>query len=239
MSAAASEVDADGHDTMMDTAEQDDYGLSQSAPGGESSRSSRLARKAESARQARLRHKQFVNDLQAQVDAAQERVRQLESFCASGPGSAAGAVRELQEALTPAQLQQLRQWLTEAQGESHVLARYERGVTLPPPPPPLASPPPASSGSSSIAIPGNRGQRRTNDVVSPMESDDDTTFPISRSWDDIEGARSILNLNSPNGFHPMTGMGSMLGGGSFSLPTAASRPVGPRPGGFFGAKTPS
>ena len=70
----------------------------------------RLARKAESARQARLRHKQFVTDLQQQVDAAQERVRQLESFCKSGPGSATVAVRELQNALKPEQLQQLQQW---------------------------------------------------------------------------------------------------------------------------------
>lgn len=42
---------------------------------------------------------------------------------------------------------------------------------------------------------------------SPMESDDDTftmeTFGMSRSWDDIEGARSILNLNSPSAFHPV------------------------------------
>ena len=47
--------------------------------------------------------------------------------------------------------------------------------------------------------------------------------------------RSILNLNSPNGFHPMAGMGSMLGSGSFSLPTAAARPRGPQPGGVFGS----
>lgn len=74
---------------------------------------SRLARKAESARQARLRHKQFVNDLQQQVDAAQERVRQLESFCTAGPGSAAHAVQELKNVLTPEQLRLLRQWYTQ------------------------------------------------------------------------------------------------------------------------------
>ena len=74
----------------------------------------RLARKAESARQARLRHKQFVTDLQGQVDAAQERVRQLESFCTQGPGSAAVAVRELRSALAPDQLLQLQQWCAAA-----------------------------------------------------------------------------------------------------------------------------
>eukprot|EP00966_Prymnesium_polylepis_P284362 6569118-Prymnesium_polylepis.1 len=105
----------------------EEYGLSQSAPGDGATKSSslpvvravdtpglaasdRLARKAESARQARLRHKQFVGDLQSQVDAAQERVRQLESFCTTGPGSAAVAVQELQSALSAEQLQQLRQW---------------------------------------------------------------------------------------------------------------------------------
>ena len=48
-----------------------------------------------------------------------------------------------------------------------------------------------------------------------------------RSWDDIDLARSILNLNSPNGFHPMTGMGGggpqppcfALGPASSSLPS--------------------
>ena len=70
----------------------------------------RLARKAESARQARLRHKQFVTELQQQVDAAQDRVRELEVFCTTGPGSAASAVQELSSALAPEQMAQLQQW---------------------------------------------------------------------------------------------------------------------------------
>jgi len=232
-----SEGEGEAMDEQMDMGGE--YGLSQSAPGNETSRSSRLARKAESARQARLRHKQFVTDLQAQIDAAQERVRQLETFCTTGPGSATIAVQEIRKALTSEQLQQLQQWLTEAQGENHVLKRYENGVVLPPAPKasPRIGPSSSAQGSVPIAISGAGGERRQgprDSGVSPMESDDDTTFPISRSWDDIEGARSILNLNSPNGFHPMAGMGSMLGGGSFSLPTAASRPMGPQPGGVFG-----
>jgi len=232
---------------MMDTEEAgDEYGLSQSAPGSSDGvgRNSRLARKAESARQARLRHKQFVTDLQGQVDAAQDRVRQLESFCTTGPGSAAVAVQELQGALTPEQLQLLQQWLTEAQGESHVLKRFENGVTLPPAPAPPARPAPSASASprvgssAAIAIPGGSSKSRGNSTVSPMESDDDTTFPISRSWDDTEAARSILNLNSPNGFHPATGMGSLLGGGSFALPSAASaKPTGPQAGSVFGSRS--
>ena len=83
----------------------------------------RLARKAESARQARLRHKQFVTELQGQVDAAQERVRQLESFCTQGPGSAAVAVQELRGALAPDQLQQLQQWCAAHPARSSAVAR--------------------------------------------------------------------------------------------------------------------
>eukprot|EP00665_Eupelagonemidae_sp_cell47_P008807 gene8807-4859_t len=61
-----------------------------------------------------------------------------------------------------------------------------------------------------------------------MESDEDNGAfgPISRSWDDIEGARSILNLNSPNGFHPSAAAppGGAMPSASFLLP-AASAPV--------------
>ena len=48
---------------------------------------SRLARKAESARQARLRHKQFVTDLQEQAAGLNARIRQLEAHCTTGAGS--------------------------------------------------------------------------------------------------------------------------------------------------------
>ena len=126
-------VDDEGMDNM-DMGDGDDFGYSQSAPGSDNqSRNSRcpgsalaacpaqptlnvlpggcrLARKAESARQARLRHKQFVTDLQQQVDAAMDRVRELEAFCTTGAGSAANAVRELKGALPPEQMAQLQQW---------------------------------------------------------------------------------------------------------------------------------
>ena len=70
----------------------------------------RLARKAESARQARLRHKQFVTDLQQEAAGLQARISELETHCVSGPGSANVAVRELKAALTSEQLDQLRGW---------------------------------------------------------------------------------------------------------------------------------
>ena len=70
----------------------------------------RLARKAESARQARLRHKQFVTDLQEQAAALRARIKELEVHCTSGPGSATVALGELREALSPEQLQQLQKW---------------------------------------------------------------------------------------------------------------------------------
>ena len=70
----------------------------------------RLARKAESARQARLRHKQFVTDLQEQAAGLQARIRELEVHCTTGPGSATVALRELKEALKPEQMEQLQSW---------------------------------------------------------------------------------------------------------------------------------
>ena len=56
--------------------------------------------------QARLRHKQFVTDLQDQAAALRARIAELEAHCTSGPGSASSAFRELKSALTPAQLEQ-------------------------------------------------------------------------------------------------------------------------------------
>lgn len=241
---------------------EEEFGLAGSMADG-TSRNSRLARKAESARQARLRHKQFVTDLQEQAAALQARIRELEAHCTTGPAAAPVALRELKDSLRPEQLDQLTRWLVEAQGDDHVFARYERGAALPPPPPsalslavaaasagaavdggpPLPKPPASRSGASApIAIGGGaaahwRGGAHV--AASPMESDEDTgAFPLSRSWDDIEGARSILNLNSPNGFHPISGAPPPM---SFSLPTASSLPFGAPPsasagggGGAFG-----
>jgi len=199
--------------------EDDEFGLSSSLPGEGGSRNSRLARKAESARQARLRHKQYVGDLQGQVDGLQARVRQLEAHCTDGDGAAHTAIRELKGALNPEQRAQLGTWLTAAQGENHVLVKYEIGAGLPPPR--------SSASSAPISIDGlgcssyGSGHWRGGNGTSPMESDEDSAFgPISRSWDDIEGARSILNLNSPNGFHPR-GVPS-LPPPTFTLGTAGS-----------------
>ena len=73
----------------------------------------RLARKAESARQARLRHKQFVTDLQGQAAGLQARIRELEAHCA-GPGSAAVAIRELKAALKPEQCEHREEQMSRA-----------------------------------------------------------------------------------------------------------------------------
>ena len=83
---------------------------------------------------------------------------------------------------------------------------------------PVAPPESKMPRSTPIAIGNGFGRDK---MRSPMESDDDTTFAMGdmpRSWDDIEGARSILNLNSPNGFHP--GSGALPS--AFMLPIAAA-----------------
>lgn len=101
------------------------------------------------------------------------------------------------------------------QGEDHVLQRYSMPPTLPPTPnfaPSSLPPTPGSgpingggaSGSKPIAI--IRAASLGEYSVSPASDMEDETLGLSRSWEDIEGARSILNLNSPHGFH------------SFSLP---------------------
>lgn len=71
-------------------------------------RHSRLARKAESARQARLRHKQYVNELQEQVSQLQTRILALDAR-ANVP-SAHTAVTELRAALNTEQLAQITEW---------------------------------------------------------------------------------------------------------------------------------
>ena len=69
-------------------------------------RLARLARKAESARLARLRHKQFVQDKQAEVQALQ---REEECLLAEEEPASAVALetvrQELRQALSPEQLQ--------------------------------------------------------------------------------------------------------------------------------------
>ena len=234
-----------GPSAIMPGVEEDDsFLLSSSAPGADGlSRNSRLARKAESARQARLRHKQFVTDLQDQAAGLQARINELEAHCTSGPGSAAVALRELKAALSTEQLEQLRGWLVEAQGDNHVLKRYENGAALPPPPSaPLALAMNSSGGSAPIAIGGAATHWRGGGAghsVSPMESDEDAAFPLSRSWDDCEVARSILNLNSPNGFHPLAGNGAMPPPTSFSLPSASAAPFPSRQGSSLLAPAPA
>lgn len=209
---ALTETNADEH--------TDESELSNSAMGiGEASRSSRLARKAESARQARLRHKQYVNELQEHVATLRVRLRSMEQMHRSQT-SASTAIDEIKRALTPEQFAQLGRWLHCSQGENHTLRKY----ALPDSPPPLPQAPrhPLGVSSTPIAIRGMHGQ-----VTSPMESDDDTftmdAYNMSRSWDDIEGARSILNLNSPSAFHPVPEHAAHTGAvSSFSLPSAAA-----------------
>uniref|UniRef100_A0A7S0JEJ4 BZIP domain-containing protein n=1 Tax=Calcidiscus leptoporus TaxID=127549 RepID=A0A7S0JEJ4_9EUKA len=223
--------DSSATDFAMDTgADVDEEFLSQSAPSGnalEPSRSSRLARKAESARQARLRHKQYVTELQGQVQALQTRLDAAQM----GAASAAQAMNELTGALNASQKEQLRQWLVEAQGENHILVRVaSTAVAAAAAQPAAAAQGPGVQISSPLTVGGlARGNGLSHEGStpiaingggsrhSPMESDEDT-FAMSRSWDDNEAARSILNLNSPNGFHP--GGGAAIPG-SFALPVAS------------------
>ena len=123
-------------------------------------------------------------------------------------------------ACTPTSRLHARRRLAAAQGEEHVLVRYK---DAPPPPPPLPPEPNCKgisgiggASSAPIAINGNGKSPRS----APMEDEDEGQFTMSRSWDDIEGARSILNLNSPNGFHPAVNAGPAPS--SFLLPAAAA-----------------
>lgn len=95
--------DAEGPDDRAD-------GGADSAGGGSgpdnSARLARLARKAESARLARLRHKQFVQDKQAEVQALQREEATLLAEEAPATAVALETVRqELRQALTQEQLQ--------------------------------------------------------------------------------------------------------------------------------------
>lgn len=104
----------------------------------------------------------------------------------------------------------------------------------------MALPPPASragtGGSAPIAIGSSTASWRSGGSISPMEADADqhsSSVPLSRSWDDCEVARSILNLNSPNGFHPLAGNAGLppppdfsLGGGMPSAPAAGASMLG-------------
>jgi hypothetical protein len=82
--------------------------------------------------------------------------------------------------------------LTMSQGENHVLKRVAAGAAAAAAAAVAAT---AAAASQPIAIgngPAEFGQRS----ASPMESDDDT-FGMSRSWDDIEGARRRAPPPSP------------------------------------------
>ena len=95
--------DAEGPDDRAD-------GGNDSMSGGSgpdnNARLARLARKAESARLARLRHKQFVQDKQAEVQALQREEATLLAEEAPATAVALETVRqELRQALTQEQLQ--------------------------------------------------------------------------------------------------------------------------------------
>ena len=206
-------------DTMMemDTADTEEHmnGNHESTNFGDSSRSSKLARKAESARQARLRHKQYVGELQEQVLGLQRRCRTLEAQCGA-EGSATNLASQLKQALKPEQHAQLLEWMQAAQGEENVLQRYAAPPPLPPTPvgPCPWTPEISASGSKPIAV--GRGSTFGGETSTTFDADDGH-LGVSRSWGDIEGARSILNLNTPEGFHPM------------SLPTHPQPRDGPMP----------
>jgi hypothetical protein len=178
----------------MDTADAEQHvsGNHDSTNFGDS-RSTKLARKAESARQARLRHKQYVGELQEQVLALQRRCRTLEAQCGT-EGSASYLAAQLKQALKPEQHAQLLEWLQAAQGADHVLQRYAAPPSLPPTPvgPCPWTPEMCASGSKPIAE--GRGSTFSGETST---SADDSHLGLSRSWGDIEGARSILNLNTP------------------------------------------
>jgi len=194
-----------GEDAMP---KEEDFPLGGSAD----SRTSRLERKAESARQARLRHKQYVTDLQQQMhdmqlqlQAAQSRVRDLEG--GQGGATAQQFATDLRTSLTSEQHQQLLQWLNDAPGgggwvlssltaaadpvasSALALASLTAGQPNVTPPNTMQS----SAASQPIAIAGQTfGGRRS------LKADGDR---VAHSWDDVEVARSILNL-TPNGLHP-------------------------------------
>jgi hypothetical protein len=204
----------------MDTADTEEHmnGNHESTNFGDSSRSSKLARKAESARQARLRHKQYVGELQEQVLGLQRRCRTLEAQCGA-EGSAANLASQLKQALKPEQHAQLLEWMQAAQGEENMLQRYAAPPSLPPTPVGPCPWTPEISASKPIAVGRGEGRGSTfggESSTTTFEADDGH-LGVSRSWGDIEGARSILNLNTPEGFHPM------------SLPTHPQPRDGPMP----------
>ena len=198
-------VTADGAVDMMETdgasaAQQSTVPSSSGHGPPDAARSSKLARKAESARQARLRHKQYVGELQEHVAVLQKRCRTLEAQCTE-EASAAHVAQQLKQMLQPEQHSRLVEWLQAVQGDGHVLQRHTMPPTLPPtpnfapsslPPTPGSGPVNGGSASGSKPIAINRAAS-----LGDME---DETLGLSRSWEDIEGARSILNLNFPHGF---------------------------------------
>ncbi|KAG8457410.1 hypothetical protein KFE25_011265 [Diacronema lutheri] len=81
----------------------------------ESSRHVRLARKAESARAARLRHKQYVSEMHEQMMLLHARVRELERLGAlTDEEGMRRALAQIKAALSPAQAAELSAWLKAA-----------------------------------------------------------------------------------------------------------------------------
>ena len=161
-----------------------------------------------------MRHKQFVVELQDQVAALQTRIKNMEGS-QRAQLSAAQAMEEMLGALSAEQKGQLLGWLQASQGENHIINRVAAAAAPPPrlEPPSLMSPMTAVNGAASlpIAIGGDPQHRQ-----SPMESDEDAPFTMSRSWDDTEAARSILNLGSP----VVNGVSAAIPG-NFALPSAS------------------
>jgi hypothetical protein len=170
---------SDAGDEPGDEEDGEDLTLLDSKEGGttDAARLARLARKAESARLARLRHKQFVQDKQAEVTALQ---REEETLLADeGPAGvvALDSVRqELRSALSSEQLEQLSGWLGETAGGTPLVQMYldsaksGEGTSSAPLLPPLPPPPggPAAPCSAPNATSGSMDSGAAADDGSPV-----------------------------------------------------------------------
>mmetsp|Transcript_37100 Transcript_37100/g.98255 ORF Transcript_37100/g.98255 Transcript_37100/m.98255 type:complete len:693 (+) Transcript_37100:74-2152(+) len=145
-------------------------------------RLARLARKAESARLARLRHKQFVQEKQAEVSSLQREEEQL--VAAEGPASLAALAtvrEELKKTLSVQQMKLLGDWLQGSPAGAPLVEMYiaqeEAAATAKPalsPLPPLDSTLPLTTG---LAVATTAGLHPSNATSQNHES---TASPVAR-----------------------------------------------------------
>ena len=176
---------------------------------------SRLARKAESARQARLRHKQFVTDLQEQAATLQAGLGSWRRTARRPPEAPPWRSRSSSRRSSPSNSSSSRDGCGRLKAKttcSHGMRRHAaathqvRGANGP-----LDDE--RRSGEQLCKrrwIGAHRHRRRRSEleegVSIPMESDegDGGSFPMSRSWDDCEVARHP-QPQPPNG-HLLQGL---------------------------------